>query len=139
MNDNYPFAGVPGTSPTRFVPSANVPNNTVTISNPTGTFDIFTDVQVVAFMYGHIYPTRIPVCSVNDMLRNTTRNIIQADGAREVVTNAVLDTVWTSSYVDLHRIRNIYIYLISNTLGTSNSMAVNGEWGILQKNPVSAD
>ena len=71
------------------------------------------------------------------MLRNTKRNIIQADGARQVVTNAVLDKVWTSGYVDLHHIR--YLYLISNTLGTHNSMAVNGEWGILKKIPVSAD
>ena len=64
------------------------------------------------------------------MLRNTVPKMIQAVGARQVVINAVLDTVWTSGYVDLHPIRNIY--LISNTLGTSNSMAVNGEWGILK-------
>ena len=31
MNSNYPLTSAPGTSPTRFVPSANVPNNTITI------------------------------------------------------------------------------------------------------------
>ena len=103
------------------------------ISNPTDTFAIFTDEQVVAFMYGNVYPTRIPVCSVNDMLGNTVPNIIHAVGARQVVINAVLGKVWTSSYVDLHPIRNLY--LISNTLGTHNPMAVNGEWGLLKKIP----
>ena len=43
----------------------------------------------------------------------------------------------TSGYVNLHPIRNLY--LISNTLGTYNPMAINGEWGILKKIPVSAD
>ena len=46
----------------------------------------------------------------------TQKNIIGADGVKQVVTNAVLDKVWTSGYVDLHPIRNLY--LISHTLGT---------------------
>ena len=58
------------------------------------------------------------------MLRNTTN--IQADGARQVVTSAVLIKVCTSGYVDLHHVRNLS--LISNTLGAHNSMVVNGEW-----------
>ena len=64
------------------------------------------------------------------------KNIIQADGARQVVIHAVLDNVWTAGYVDLHHI--IHLYLISNARGTY-SMALNGEWGILKKIPVSAD
>ena len=87
-------------------------------------------------MYMGLYTAKVPTCSVNDMLRNTVPKKIQAVGARQVVINAVLDTVWTSNYVDLHPIRSLY--LISNTLGTSNSVAVNGKWGILE-NPVRAD
>ena len=60
-----------------------------------------------------------------------------ADGATEVVTNAELPRHWASGYVVLQHIRNLY--LISNTLGTHNSMSVNGEWGILKKIPVSVD
>ena len=71
------------------------------------------------------------------MLRTTVPNMIQADGARQVVINAVLPKVWTSGYVDVHLIRNLY--LIANTLGTHNSMSVNDEWRILKKIPVSAD
>ena len=112
-------------------------NDIITISNSSDTFDIFTDEQVVAFVHEHAYPIKIPVDPVNDMLRNTTKNTIQADGARQVGLNAVLYKVWTSGYVDLHHIR--HLYLTSITLGTYNSMALNGEWGILKKIPVSAD
>ena len=88
-------------------------------------------------MHEHAYPIKIPVFPVNDMLRSTTKNTIQADGARPVGLNAVLYKVWTSGYVDLHHIR--HLYLTANTLGTYNSMALNGEWGILKKFPISAD
>ena len=71
------------------------------------------------------------------MLRNTVEHSFPAEEARQVVINAVLEKVWTSGYVDLHHIRNLY--LISNTLGTHNSMAVNGELGILKKIPVNAE
>jgi len=71
------------------------------------------------------------------MLQNIVKHIIKADGATQVVTNAVLPKLWTSGYVNLNPIRNLY--LISNTLGTYNSMAINGEWGILKKIPVSDD
>ena len=47
-------------------------------------------------MYEHAYPTKIPVCSVNDRFPYTKRNIIQVNGARQVVIIAVLDKVWTS-------------------------------------------
>ena len=137
MNDNYPFTGAPGTTPTRFVPTVNLANNTIVLSNANDTFEIFTDEQVVALMYMGLYTAKVPTCSVNDMLQNTVKQIIKADGATQVVTNAVLPKFWTSGYVNLHPIRNLY--LISNTLGTYNSMAVNGEWGILKKIPVSAD
>ena len=59
--------------------------------------------------------------------------IIEADGATQVVTNAVLPKFWISGHVNLHPIRNLY--LISNTFGTHNSMAVNGEWGIFEEDP----
>ena len=63
--------------------------------------------------------------------------IITADGATQFVTNVVLPKFWTSGYVNVHPIRNLY--LISNTLGTHNSMAVNGDWGILGMISVSVD
>ena len=49
----------------------NVFNDTITSSNPSETFEIFTDELVVAFMYEHAYPRKIPVCPVNDMSRDT--------------------------------------------------------------------
>ena len=101
------------------------------------TFEISIDEQVVAFRFEGKYSPKVPTCSVNDMLRNTVKHVIQAEGARQVVLNAVLDKVWTSGYVDLHHIRNLYF--ISNTLGTHQSMAVHGKWGILQKIPISAE
>jgi hypothetical protein len=50
----------------------------------------------------------------------------------------VIGTEWeyTTNYIDLSPIRNLY--LISNTLGDNNSTSINGEWGILKKSPVSA-
>ena len=100
-------------------------------------FEIFIDEQVVAFMLEDKYTPKVPTCSVNAVLRNTVKHSIPAEEARQVVINAVLEKVWTSGYVDLHHIRNLY--LISNTLGTHNSMAVNSELGILTKIPVNAE
>ena len=92
-------------------------------------FEILTDTQVVALMYMGVYPAQIPTCSVSDMLQNTVMQIIKDDGATQVVTNAVLPEFLTSRYVNLHPSHNIY--LMSNTLGTHNLMALSGEWGIL--------
>jgi hypothetical protein len=117
MNDTYPFSGPSGgATPTRFVSTVNLANNTIIISNLTDTFEIFTDEQVLAFMFEGRYTSKVPTCSVNDMLQNTVKQIIKADGATQVVTNAVLPKFWTSGYVNLHRIRNLY--LTSNTLDT---------------------
>ena len=63
--------------------------------------------------------------------------IITADGAIQIVTNAVLPKIGCSRYVSLHPIRNLY--LISNALGTRNSMDIKGEWGLLKKIPISVD
>jgi hypothetical protein len=52
MNDNYPCTGpIGGTTPRRLASTANLGNNTSILSNPTDTFEIFTDEQVVAFMF----------------------------------------------------------------------------------------
>ena len=137
-NDNYTFTGpIGGTKSTNFVTTANLANNIIIISIPSDTFDIFIDEQVVAFMLEDKYTPKVPTCSVNAVLRNPVKHSFPAEEARQVVINAVLEKVWTSGYVDLHHIRNLY--LISNTLGTHNSMAVNGELGILKKIPVNAD
>jgi len=70
MNDNYPIATPTGvTPPTRFVPTVNLANNTIVLSNANDTFEIFTDEQVVALMYMGLYPAKVPTCSVNAMLQ----------------------------------------------------------------------
>ena len=138
MNDNCPYSGpTGGTTPTIFVSTASLANNTIIISNANDTFEILTDTQVVALMYMGLYPAKVPTCSVNDMLRNTVMQIIKADGAIQIVTNAVLPKIWCSRYVSLHPIRNLY--LISNALGTHNSMDIKGELGLLKKIPISVD
>ena len=76
------------------------------------------------------YAFTVPTCSVNDILNNTEEQLINKYSAH-------LLNFWISDYINLHPIRKIYV--ISNTLGTYNSMAVNGAWGILKKIPVSAD
>ena len=48
MNDNYPFSGAPGTTPKRCVPTVNLANNTIVLTNANDTFEILTDQQVVA-------------------------------------------------------------------------------------------
>ena len=58
------------------------------------------------------------------MLHNTEPKVVNTDDH------------YKSDYIDLFPIRNLYN--ISNTLGTNNSTSINGEWGILKKNPVSA-
>ena len=109
MNDHYPIAAPTGTPPTRFVPQVNFANNTSILSNATDTCEILTDGQVVALMYIGLYTPKIPECSVHDMLRNTVMQIIEADGATQVVTNAVLPKFWISGHVNLHPIRNLYL------------------------------
>ena len=95
-NDNYTFTGpTGGTKPTKFVSTQKLANNIIMISNPTDTFEIFIDEQVVTFMFEVTYTPKVPTCSVNDVLRNTIENI-QAEEARQVVINIVLDKVWTS-------------------------------------------
>ena len=134
MNDSYPSSGPNGgKTPTRFVSTANLANNTIIISNANDRFEILNDKQVVALLYLGIITSKVPTRSVNDQLHKTIMQIIQADGATQVVTNAVLPKRWTSMYANLHPTRNLY--LISNTLGTHNSMAINGELGIPKQFP----
>ena len=72
------------------------------------------------------------------MLHNTVPQLIRPDiNPPANPTDASLPDYWVSGYLNLHPVRNLY--LISNTLGTYNSMAINGEWGILKKIPVSAN
>ncbi|MFM7981391.1 MAG: hypothetical protein ACKPKO_18950, partial [Candidatus Fonsibacter sp.] len=65
-----------------------------------------------------------PLNSINTVIKNTV--------PKSVATN----DSFTSGFIDFFPIRNLY--LISNTLGTNNSMSINGEWGILKKIPVNA-
>ena len=68
---------------------------------------MLTDEQVVALMCLGLYTHKIPVCSVNDVAK-AVMHIIKADGATQV-TKAELPKYWTSGYVDLHHIRNLYL------------------------------
>ncbi|MFM7979744.1 MAG: hypothetical protein ACKPKO_10550, partial [Candidatus Fonsibacter sp.] len=62
--------------------------------------------------------------SINTVIKNTVPQTVQT-----------IDS-FTSGFVDMFPIRNMD--LISNTLGTNNSMSINGEFGILKKIPVNA-
>ena len=57
MNDNYQIATPTGVAlPTRFVPTGNLANNTIILSNANDTFEIRTDEQVFcSSVYGAIY------------------------------------------------------------------------------------
>ncbi|MFM7978979.1 MAG: hypothetical protein ACKPKO_06645 [Candidatus Fonsibacter sp.] len=65
-----------------------------------------------------------PLSSINTIIKNTVSKTVQTSDS------------FISGFVGMSPIRKMY--LISNTLGTNNSMSINGEWGILQKNPVNA-
>ena len=87
--------------------------------------NFLTDAQAVALAYQGVGGITYPLHSVNTTLPNTTV-------PRVVGT----DSFYKSNYIDLFPIRNLYI--ISNSLGTNNSMSINGDWGIINKIPVSA-
>ena len=91
MNDNSIVSGpTGGATPTRFVSNANLADICIIISDANYTCEILTDDQVVASLYMGLYTIKVPTCSVNDMLQNTVMQAIEADGATQVVTNAVL-------------------------------------------------
>ena len=127
MHDDYLFPGpTGGTTPTRFASTANLANNTTIISNANDTFELLTDTQVVALLYMGLYTSKVPTCSVNDMFCK-----IQVCRLSKLMKPLKLLPMLScpsfgSGYVNLHPIRNLN--LISNALGTHNSMAVNGEW-----------
>ena len=125
MNKKYPFGVTPGvTPPVRFVASSNLTSNTITINNNSHPFEILTDDQAGALISGGLLTGSFPLNSINTIIKNTV--------SKSVATN----DSFTSGFIDLFPIRNLY--LISNTLGTNNSMSINGEWGILKKTPVNA-
>ena len=137
MSAHDPY-GFLGSIINKFKIDANLGNNTIAIANTTDNFEILTDKQALALMYAGQLATKFPSSSVNDMLHNTVPQLIRPDiNPPANPTDARLLDNWAYGYLNLHPIRNLY--LISNTLGTYNSMAVNGEWGILKKIPVSAD
>ena len=58
-NHNYTFTGpTGGTKSTNFVTTANLANNMIIISNPSDTFEISIDEQVVAFMFEENIPLK---------------------------------------------------------------------------------
>ena len=116
---------MPGvTPPVRFVASSNLTSNTITINNNSHPFEILTDEQAGALISGGQLTGSFPLNSINTVIKNTMPKTVQTSDS------------FTSGFVDLFPIRNLY--LISNTLGTNNSMSINGEWGILKKIPVNA-
>ena len=86
MHDKYPICTPTGTPPTKFVPTANLANKTVILSNANDSFEILTNKPVTTLMYMGLYTPKIPVCSVDDMMQDTVMQIIEADGDTQVVT-----------------------------------------------------
>lgn len=123
LNLFYPLSSA-GAPAEKFVAFPNLSTNTLVIGNTTDNFQILTDEQVLAAIYANSFSTSLPLKSVNTMIQNTTAKI---NGP---------SSYFHSGYIDLFPIRNLYI--ISQTLGTYNSVSVNGEWGIIKKVPVRA-
>ena len=96
MNSHYPIAPEDGTHPQKRVPQANLVNHTISIHNKSRPFELLTNEQVVALMYMEWYTAQIPVSSIDDMLHNAVRQPIPTS------------VYFTSSYVDIHPIRNLY-------------------------------
>ena len=94
------------------------------ISNGTHPFEILTDEQALALAYQDIGGITYPLNSINAIFQNDVPMVVGTDNT------------YKTNYLDLLPIRNLY--LISNTLGNHNSMSINGEWGILNKIPVSS-
>ena len=109
MNSHYPFAPPAGTFPKIFEPSAY---------NAETKIKILTDEQALEETIQGRLAGAYPLCSIYEMLHNTKPRLNDATD------------YFTSRYVDLHPIRNLYN--ISNTLGTHNSMSVTGDWSILK-------
>ena len=125
MSAHDPYGSL-GSIINKFKIDANLGNNTIAIANTTDNFEILTDKQALALMYAGQLATKFPFSSVNDMLHNTVPQLIRPDiNPPANPTDARLLDNWAYGYLNLHPIRNLY--LISNTLGTYNSMAVNGE------------
>ena len=104
--------------------TSDLASNTITIVNGTNQFELLTDEQALTLAYAGIDGIGFPLNSVNTMINNTEPRVIHTYDH------------FKSNYIYLLPIRNLYI--ISNTLGTSNSMSVNGDWGILKTRAVSA-
>lgn len=103
-----------------FASDPNVSTNKIGIKgNTTASFEILTDEQLTTL--GYPSPA-----SINNVLRNFTAR----------VTAEASNYIWTSGYVDLFPIRNIYI--VSSGLGNFNTMSVSGERSIVKKVPVNA-
>ncbi|MFM7986304.1 MAG: hypothetical protein ACKPKO_44025 [Candidatus Fonsibacter sp.] len=81
-------------------------------------------IKAGALISGGQFTGSFPLNSINTVIKNTASKTVQTSDS------------FTSGFVDLFPIRNLY--LISNTLGTNNSISINGEWGILKKIPDNA-
>ena len=107
-------------STAQFEAAPNVSTNTIGIKSKNSvSFSILTDEQCKDIGLD-------PTTSINNVLRNFTPQVIDATKAY----------TWTSGYVDLNPIRNLYI--VSSGLGSFNTMSVSGERSIVKKVPVNA-
>ena len=127
MNSTYPKVG--NAYPTKFASEPDIFNNTVNIKNLYDHFKLLTDMEAETAIkdslssfdtYGTDYEPSLPLYSINSMLQNNTIKPMFG--------------YYTSGYVDLFPIRNLYI--VSQTLGTYNSVSSKGEWSIIKKVPV---
>jgi hypothetical protein len=106
-----------GVFPDHFTSQPSVRENKIGIKgNTAATFEILTDAQVGS-----------ATNTINSVLRNSTPRVIGANS----------NFTWSSGYVDLNPIRNLYI--VSSGLGTFNTMSVSGERSIVKKVPVNAN
>jgi len=119
--------------PNHFKSSPSVRENKIGIEGLTSdTFEILTDSQLASAGFTttadelrEAKASALPY-SVNNVLRNFTPEVV----------SSLSNFVWTSGYVDLMPITNLYI--VSSGLGSFNTMSVSGERSIVKKVPVNA-
>lgn len=124
MNTGY-LSSTVTTIPSKFVSVPSVSKNKIIIGNDDNDFEILTDEQVLGHIYSGWTGASYPMNSINAMIQNFTPKTI----VKRV-------DFFISGYVDLFPIRNLYI--TSQTLGTYNSLSLNGERGVLKKVPIRA-
>ncbi|MFM7986874.1 MAG: hypothetical protein ACKPKO_46925 [Candidatus Fonsibacter sp.] len=78
MNAKYPFGITPGvTPPIRFVASANLTSNTITINNNSHLFEILTDAQAGALISSGSLTGSFPLNYINTVIKIQLLSLLQ--------------------------------------------------------------